>query len=333
VGGSGPNNYTKIQDAVNDSSDGDTVFVYDDSSPYYENIIIEKSINLIGEKRETTSILGDNNSDAIVNISTSDVRISGFTIQSHIGRPEGIYIKRNYTYPDFWNIDIIQNVTIFDNRINNTFSGIFGIRLNHGKLIGNIIENCAGEGIRLYIPSNSTIMNNVVFDCSYSGIVIYGLWNQYRIMNYRNPVPENNIISHNTVRSNRWGIGLSGGPVNTTISDNNITENDEKGLSFYQASNTKITRNNFFENYQNAYFYASCIIRYPKFTQNSWDNNYWGEPKDAPVRINGTFYFIPFPRLPFSFSFGNYEFNFKALPWAAYDKHPAQEPFDIPGMS
>jgi hypothetical protein len=36
VGGSGPGNYTHIQDAINDSSDGDTVFVH--SGIYYENI-------------------------------------------------------------------------------------------------------------------------------------------------------------------------------------------------------------------------------------------------------------------------------------------------------
>jgi len=34
VGGSGPGNYTSIQDAIDDASDGDTVYVYDDSSPY-----------------------------------------------------------------------------------------------------------------------------------------------------------------------------------------------------------------------------------------------------------------------------------------------------------
>ena len=56
VGGSGPNNYTKIQDAINDASDGDTVFVYNDSIPYYEHIIINKSINLIGEDKDTTII-------------------------------------------------------------------------------------------------------------------------------------------------------------------------------------------------------------------------------------------------------------------------------------
>ena len=59
VGGSGPNNYTTIQEAINDAVDGDTVFVYDDSSPYYENIIIDKSISLIGENRNTTVIDGN----------------------------------------------------------------------------------------------------------------------------------------------------------------------------------------------------------------------------------------------------------------------------------
>ncbi|MGF3554110.1 MAG: hypothetical protein ACQXXF_02395, partial [Thermoplasmatota archaeon] len=48
VGGSGPKNYTKIQDAIDKATDGDTVFVYDDSSPYKENVIIYKSIKLIG---------------------------------------------------------------------------------------------------------------------------------------------------------------------------------------------------------------------------------------------------------------------------------------------
>ena len=43
VGGSGPGNYTKIQDAVDDASDGDTVFVY--SGIYYETIFLtNKSI-------------------------------------------------------------------------------------------------------------------------------------------------------------------------------------------------------------------------------------------------------------------------------------------------
>ena len=43
VGGSGPENYSRIQDAVDNASMGDTIFVYGRSSPYYENIIITKN--------------------------------------------------------------------------------------------------------------------------------------------------------------------------------------------------------------------------------------------------------------------------------------------------
>ena len=41
VGGSGPDNYTKIQDALDDANPGDTVFVY--NGKYLENIKINKN--------------------------------------------------------------------------------------------------------------------------------------------------------------------------------------------------------------------------------------------------------------------------------------------------
>ena len=80
VGGLGPNNYTRIQDAINASFDGDTIFVYDDSSPYYENIMIRKSIVLIGEDKNTTIIDGRYGKD-VTYIKCNNVTISGFTIQ------------------------------------------------------------------------------------------------------------------------------------------------------------------------------------------------------------------------------------------------------------
>ena len=332
VGGSGPNNYTKIQDAINEATYGDIIFVYDDSSPYYENIVMEKSITLTGEDRDTTIILGDENADGvIVNISASDVSISGFTIQPNEGQPAGIVVSKNYTYPDYWNIGILQNITIFDTTIKNTgWAGIFGVRMIYGNIYDNTIENCKGSGILLFICSNTTITSNVVSDCSYRGIEIDGLWSQYRIMNYRNPVPENNVISQNTVSSNRWGIELNSGPVNTKISENNIIENHETGIQIIDASKTLITRNNFIDNTEDAYFMAVLIIRYPRFVLNSWDSNYWGETKKIPIRINGDFYFMPFPRIPIDIAFPKFSLTQWQLPWMAFDKHPAQEPYEAP---
>ena len=81
VGGSGPGNYTKIQDAIDASSDGDMVFVFDDSSPYYEKVEVNKKIDLVGENKNTTIIDGGGTGD-VINISAHRVTISGFTIRN-----------------------------------------------------------------------------------------------------------------------------------------------------------------------------------------------------------------------------------------------------------
>ena len=81
VGGSGSGNYITIQEAIDNADNGDTVFVYDDSSPYYENIAINTSITLIGENKENTIIDGSGEGD-VVKINANEVNISGFTIRN-----------------------------------------------------------------------------------------------------------------------------------------------------------------------------------------------------------------------------------------------------------
>jgi parallel beta-helix repeat protein len=80
VGGDGPGNYTRIQDAIDNASQGYTVFVYDDSSPYYENLVINKSISLIGENKETTIIDGIGSNKIVLIRLATHVHLQGFTI-------------------------------------------------------------------------------------------------------------------------------------------------------------------------------------------------------------------------------------------------------------
>jgi len=89
VGGSGPGNYSLIQFAINDANDGDTVFVF--SGTYKvrrKRIKIDKSINLIGENKETTIIDGDNfkpmfiEVNPVIRVFANGVTISGFTVQN-----------------------------------------------------------------------------------------------------------------------------------------------------------------------------------------------------------------------------------------------------------
>ena len=108
VGGLEPGNYSSIQEAIDNASDGDTIFVYDDSSPYYEKLEISwKSINLIGENKDTTIIDGMEKSNVIY-VNSDNIRISGFTIRnsskSGANYCAGIFVYVNSDY-----VEIIDN--------------------------------------------------------------------------------------------------------------------------------------------------------------------------------------------------------------------------------
>ena len=59
VGGTGKGNYSSIKEAINIALNGNLIYVYNGS--YFENISINKSINLIGENNEHTIIYGQFN--------------------------------------------------------------------------------------------------------------------------------------------------------------------------------------------------------------------------------------------------------------------------------
>jgi nitrous oxidase accessory protein len=66
-----------IQQAVNDASAGDTIFV--NPGHYYEMVIVNKAVNLIGANSSTTFIDGDGGGN-VLTILSSNVLVRGFTI-------------------------------------------------------------------------------------------------------------------------------------------------------------------------------------------------------------------------------------------------------------
>jgi parallel beta-helix repeat protein len=178
VGGNGSGNYTNIQDAIDDASDGDTVFVYDDLSPYNENLVVDKSISLIGEDGNTTIIDG-NNLGNVVYISADGVNISKFTIQN-CGSDETNAGIRIYS---------VHNV-INDNNINsNNMDGIYLYFSSENIISNNSIRSNGDDAVALYESNNNTISNNIISFNDGNGIIIYYPSN-------------NNYIFGNTIRSN-----------------------------------------------------------------------------------------------------------------------------------
>ncbi len=183
VGGTGEGNYTNIQDAIDDASDGDTVFVYDDSSPYYESIKVNKLITLMGEDKDTTNIDIRNAGETAVKLNSKDIIITGFTIQN--ARNNGIIVNGN-------------NCIITHNNI--IFNGENGIRLNSGNnlITFNVIRN-QNTGIYSEIWAESmgsnTIKRNTFSDLNV-GIEFYLIGDNYIEQNnfFNNKI---NIYVHN----------------------------------------------------------------------------------------------------------------------------------------
>ncbi len=158
VGGSGPNNYTKIQDAIDNSSHGDTVFVY--NGTYIENVKINKSIRLIGEDKNTTYVYGNTTHwDKIFKLTTGNIEIKGFTVQNGTA---GILVWADQEY--------IENIHISECDIINNKDEYGGLCLKGHWIFNTTISHCNfdnNEGLAVRIEPWYTGISNTTFSHCY----------------------------------------------------------------------------------------------------------------------------------------------------------------------
>lgn len=161
VGGGGPGNYSHIQDAIDNATYGDIVFVFDDSSPYYENVVINKNIELRGENKETTIIDGGGSGN-VVSIMWDGVRLTGFTMKFCGGTwsRAGIYVASS-------------DNTIINNHIENNGNGIFLESASYNVIFENTVENNGYHGIRVEYSSYNDIIGNTISNNEANGIYLW----------------------------------------------------------------------------------------------------------------------------------------------------------------
>ncbi|UCG69389.1 MAG: right-handed parallel beta-helix repeat-containing protein [Thermoplasmata archaeon] len=253
VPGSGPGNpaenYTRIQDAIDNANTGDTVFVY--NGTYYEHVVINKTINLTGENRNTTIIDGGGSGD-VVYVSANNVNITEFTVtgsgSNFNPRDAGIELYNaqdckaihNYVSNNNYGILLLnsQSNDIIDNNASINYHGILFSYSNNSKIRGNFAyKNKYG----IYL--SESYMNNVSYNtASYNdihGIVIASSSNNDIIYNdaYFNDghgiysdYSSGNNLSYNNVSNNRFGINLE------YIGYSNVTGNIISSNRFYGIS-------------------------------------------------------------------------------------------------
>lgn len=150
VDDSGGKDYTGIQDAINASSPGDTIFVY--NGEYSEQLTINKTISLVGESNQNT-IIQRNEYGIGIYVTANYVNISNIRID---GSSNGIWL------------DMSSNNTIKSNTITSSsdygFCGIFIGYSSNNTITSNTITSNSGYGIYIsYLSQNNAILYNTLF--------------------------------------------------------------------------------------------------------------------------------------------------------------------------
>lgn len=248
-----PSQYATIQEAINAASPRMTIEV--SSGIYHENVVMNKTVVLLGESQETTIIDGGGAGNSTI-VTADDVTVRGFTVTNGIN---GLVLNH------------VRDCKISENKITNSHCGVILRGCSDNILSGNTIEgneyNFGVEGSEL-----SHFMNSVNASNTINGKPIHYLVNQknYTIDSRSTPdigylafVNSTNIIIQNvTVEDNYQGVLLA--YTRDSLVQNVTVLNNIVGLELCNSSNNTIFHNNFINNQPQA------------LTSKSY-NNFWDE--------------------------------------------------------
>jgi len=178
-----PEDYLTIQAAIDHANAGDIIQV--SSGIYYENLFIDKSLTLVGQNKIDTVIIGNGLWDSVIQANFTTVNISGFTIANGTN---GIMLET------------CTKSTIKDNNVNAQIRGIW-----------------------LYHSHNNTVIDNVILENGWVGIVLCGR-------------SSDNLVMRNTIENKTIGMELTGR--GNFIYHNNFINNKNQTLMTESFNNT-----------------------------------------------------------------------------------------------
>lgn len=212
VVGNSAKGYESIQEAINSAGVGDEILVY--PGTYYENIVVDKRLDLIGLKNPVIDAGGDYYKGPGVTILADGVLMEGFTI-------------RNST-----------------NTAGDPLSGAgVLVRSSNNTIKGNILENNYRSGIKVLGGYNNSITNNSVYS-NFEGILVSDSHSNEIASNRINSnsdagifitgSSEQNLVKYNIINNNSRGVLLVDAGFND-ITNNTVFKNKVKNFDTFYA--------------------------------------------------------------------------------------------------
>ena len=281
VGGSGPGNYTRIQDAVDDAQEGYTIIVF--NGTYHENVMVDKEITLVSKN---ATLIGYFDLDSPLVLDGFSIDGTNYSIRC---RGQDVEIRNNTIHAyygvileDASHVEIYGNsfeckyavfierspfCRVYQNTFHNNWYGVWAEYSHFLMVQDNNFSSNRWYTVWLDRCDNSTIEDNFFYK------------NWYSIFLYHTDdcmVQRNNIV-HNehgpqVVASNR-----------NLLKNNNIFFNEHYGVyTGNMSEDNRIVQNNIVDNAHNARDDGKSL----------WDGNYWSDYIGLKI---GILRFIGFP--------------------------------------
>jgi nitrous oxidase accessory protein len=270
--------FETIQGAIDNASSGQSILVM--NGTYRETLLIGKSISLIGQGRDITTIDGSQLLNVIY-ITADNVIVKGFHVRNS-STTKGAAIR----------MDRANNNLILENNISDSLEGIHLSSSNNNTISGNILtsndysvevysssNNVVAnntmtnnlEGIGIFTSSNNVAMNNTITHNTNDGIGIY-------------TSSSNNIIKNNVISENFYGIVLSTSN-NNVVTRNFICSSTNFGVNIASGSSNNVFYHNNFNNSQQVEPDSSLML--PNMWDLNGEGNYWSDYNGTDTDADG----------------------------------------------